>query len=175
MDYVCMCRGLNSFPHNELRASAYHRFSKSRFMSCYGVATVSRIDKIIGLFYRIASLLQGSFAKETYNLIDPTILSHPIMVFTRQVFTYHLSFFMIQIFKFASFILHDIFLSFLFYFDIIFHFSLAFSTWLSLLFTWLLFFTTVTHGQCTHVSRCSRVCTSSSLSLSAALSINSFR
>ena len=97
------------------------------------------------------------------------------MVFTRQVFTYHLSFFMIQIFKFASFILHDIFLSFLFYFDIIFHFSVAFSTWLSLLFTWLLFFTAVTRGQCTHVSRCSRVCTSSSLSLSAALSIKSFR
>jgi len=38
----------------------------------YGVATVSRIDKIIGLFCRIPSLLQGSFAKETYNLIDPT-------------------------------------------------------------------------------------------------------
>ena len=34
----------------------------------YGVATVSRIDKIIGLFCRILSLLWGSFAKETYNL-----------------------------------------------------------------------------------------------------------
>jgi len=38
----------------------------------YGVATVSRIDEIIGLFYRILSVLYGSFAKETYNLIDPT-------------------------------------------------------------------------------------------------------
>ena len=38
----------------------------------YGVATVSRIDKIIGLFCRIASLLQGSFEKEAYDLIDPT-------------------------------------------------------------------------------------------------------
>jgi len=44
----------------------------------YGVAMVSRIHKNIGLFCRIASLLQGSFAKETYNLIDPTNCSHPI-------------------------------------------------------------------------------------------------
>ena len=42
------------------------------------MATFSRIDKIIGLFCRISSLLQGSFAKETYNFIDPTNRSHPI-------------------------------------------------------------------------------------------------
>jgi len=42
----------------------------------YGVATVSRIDKIIGLFCRISSLLLGSFVKETYNLIDPTNRYH---------------------------------------------------------------------------------------------------
>ena len=47
----------------------------------YGVATVSRIDKIIGLFCRISSLLSGSFAKETYNFIDPNIKSHPISLF----------------------------------------------------------------------------------------------
>ena len=46
-------------------------------VSCYGVATVSKIDKITGLFCRISSLLQGSFAKETYNFIDPTNQSHP--------------------------------------------------------------------------------------------------
>ena len=47
--------------------------------SCwYGVATISRIDKIIGLFYRILSLLQGFFAKVTNNFIDPTDQSHPI-------------------------------------------------------------------------------------------------
>ena len=44
----------------------------------YGVATVSRINKITGLFCRIASFSWGSFAKETYNLIDPTNCSHPI-------------------------------------------------------------------------------------------------
>ena len=36
------------------------------------------ITRIQGLFFRISSLLQGSFAKETYNLIDPTDRSHPI-------------------------------------------------------------------------------------------------
>jgi len=42
------------------------------------VATVSRIGKNVGLVCRILSLLQGSFAKETYNFIDPTNRSHPI-------------------------------------------------------------------------------------------------
>jgi len=47
-------------------------------MHRYGVATVSRIDKIVCLFCRISSLLQVSFAKETYHFIDPTNQSHPI-------------------------------------------------------------------------------------------------
>jgi len=51
----------------------------SSILSGYGVASISRIDKIIGLFCRIASLLWGSFAKETYNFIDPTNISHPIV------------------------------------------------------------------------------------------------
>jgi len=33
----------------------------------YGVATISRLLKIIGLFCRILSLYEFSFAKETYN------------------------------------------------------------------------------------------------------------
>jgi len=38
------------------------------FKGCgYGVATVSRIDKIKGLFCRMSSLLYGSFEKATYN------------------------------------------------------------------------------------------------------------
>ena len=44
----------------------------------YGVATVSSIDKIVGLFCRISSLLKGSFAKETCHFIGPTNQSHPI-------------------------------------------------------------------------------------------------
>jgi len=40
----------------------------------YGVATVSRLLKTIGLFCRIWSLLKGSFAKETYN-VKPHMLT----------------------------------------------------------------------------------------------------
>ena len=46
--------------------------------SCYGVATISKLLKIIGLFCRISSLAKGSFAKETYNFKEPTDCSHPI-------------------------------------------------------------------------------------------------
>ena len=46
----------------------------------YGVATVSRIDKIIGLFCKRALLMRLCSAKETYNLIDPTDCRHPINV-----------------------------------------------------------------------------------------------
>ena len=44
----------------------------------YGVATISRLLKMIRLFCRISSLLYGSFAKETYNFKEPTSHSHPI-------------------------------------------------------------------------------------------------
>jgi len=46
----------------------------------YGVTTICRLLKIIGLFCRISSLLQGTFAKETYNFKEPTSRSHPICV-----------------------------------------------------------------------------------------------
>jgi len=54
-------------------------FTKKRMF--YEVATISRLLKIIGLFCRISSLLQGSFATETYNLKEPTNRSHPIRCF----------------------------------------------------------------------------------------------
>jgi len=44
----------------------------------YGLATISRLLKIIGLFHKTSSLLQGSFAKETSNVKEPTTCSHPI-------------------------------------------------------------------------------------------------
>jgi len=47
--------------------------------SGYGVATIGMLNKIIGLFCRIASLLYGSFAKETCNFKEPTNYSHPIL------------------------------------------------------------------------------------------------
>ena len=44
-----------------------------------GVATTCKLLKIIGLFCRISSLLNGSFAKETYNFKEPTNRSRPII------------------------------------------------------------------------------------------------
>jgi len=45
----------------------------------HGAATISRLLEIIGLFCRILSLLQDSFAKETYHFKEPTNRSHPIV------------------------------------------------------------------------------------------------
>ena len=46
-----------------------------------GVATCSRLLKIVGVFCTISSLLQSSFAKETYDFKEPTNRSHPIHVY----------------------------------------------------------------------------------------------
>jgi len=45
----------------------------------YGVATISRLLKIKGLFCRISSVLWGSFAKETCDFKEPTDRSHHIV------------------------------------------------------------------------------------------------
>jgi len=49
-------------------------------MHVYGVASVSRIGKIIGLFCKRALEKRHYSAKENYNFIDPTNRSHPIDV-----------------------------------------------------------------------------------------------
>jgi len=49
---------------------------------CCGVATISRLLKMIGLFCRILSLLWVSFAKETYHFKEPTNRSHPMCDFS---------------------------------------------------------------------------------------------
>jgi len=46
--------------------------------SGYGVATISNLLKIIGLFYKRALQKRHIFCKETYNLKEPTNRSHPI-------------------------------------------------------------------------------------------------
>jgi hypothetical protein len=45
-----------------------------------GVATMSRLLKITGLFCRISSFLQGSFAKETYTFKEATNRSHRMFI-----------------------------------------------------------------------------------------------
>jgi len=47
-------------------------------MLWYGVATMSRLLKILRLFCRISSVSWESFAKKTYNFKEPTNRSHPI-------------------------------------------------------------------------------------------------
>jgi len=45
---------------------------------CYGVATISRLLKIMGLFCKRALKKRQYSAKETYNFKEPTNRSHPI-------------------------------------------------------------------------------------------------
>ena len=45
----------------------------------YGVASISRLLKIVGLFCRRALSKRLYFAKETYNFKEPTNRSHPIV------------------------------------------------------------------------------------------------
>ena len=57
----------------------------------YGVATISRLLETIGLFCRLSSLLQGSFARETYNFKEPTHRSHPIYIYHTHILHMHTS------------------------------------------------------------------------------------
>ena len=66
---------LSSF---SVTTGVFKRHLYTRATHLYAVATVSRIDQTTGLLCRISSVLQGSFAKETYHFIDPTNRSHPI-------------------------------------------------------------------------------------------------
>ena len=52
-------------------------YTRSVTSTHYGVATMSRLLKILDLFCRKSSLLSGSFAQETYHLKEPTNRSHP--------------------------------------------------------------------------------------------------
>ena len=49
-----------------------------RYMERYGVATISRLLKIIGLFCKRALLKRRYSANETYHFWEPTNRSHPI-------------------------------------------------------------------------------------------------
>ena len=74
--------------------STYSRHVHSQFMAFipnlfrfqnlqvdhYGVASTSRLLKIIGLFCKRALCKRGYSAKETYNFKEPTNRSHPMEV-----------------------------------------------------------------------------------------------
>ena len=65
----------------------FYLYERVVCQSCqsYGVATISRLLKTIGLFCRMSSLLRVSFAKEAYNFKEPTDRSPPIAVISVQV------------------------------------------------------------------------------------------
>jgi len=89
---AAMCCSVHTRTHTHTH-TPIHTYTKtcSRAICCvrgslcevlrYGVATISRHLKIIGLFCRISSLLQGYFAKETSNFEKPTNHNHPICQF----------------------------------------------------------------------------------------------
>jgi len=64
--YWCMCR----------KVVVIHIYERD--VSYYGVATMSRLLKSIGLFCKRALQKRPIFSKETYNLKEPTNRSHPI-------------------------------------------------------------------------------------------------
>ena len=49
----------------------------------YGVATISRLLKMIGLFCKRALLKRLHSAKETYHFKEPTNRSHPVATLAR--------------------------------------------------------------------------------------------
>ena len=85
--YMCIYTLMSVYStYNQLQIG-WHRILTSFLKLCpririrvsdYGVATIGRLLKNIGLFCRISSLLWGSFAKETYHFKEPTNRSHPI-------------------------------------------------------------------------------------------------
>ena len=94
MTHSCMCDMTHSYVWCDSFVSSWSNrlwvltYKFRCFMSWrYGVARVRRIDKITGRFCRISSLLKGSFAKETYNFIDPTNQSNPIYISNHKITT----------------------------------------------------------------------------------------
>ena len=71
---------------------------------CYGVALVSRIDEMIGLFCKRALQKRQYSAKETYNFIDPTNRSHPICIYV--AFTCYVCYMLCMFFMLCLFRIH---------------------------------------------------------------------
>ena len=53
---------------------------KDREAERYGVATIGRLLKMIGLFCKRALLKRRYSAKETYTFKEPTNRSHPVLI-----------------------------------------------------------------------------------------------
>ena len=78
--YVCKYLLCITRIHRVRVYSVSHGFTEN---CSYGVATISRLLKIVGLFCKRALQKRPIFSKETYNFKEPTNRSHPIShVFT---------------------------------------------------------------------------------------------
>ena len=74
---------IGSFAERDLQLKKMHASSqphicKMTFENCYGVATVSRLLKSIGLFCKRALEKRSVFCKETCSFKEPTNRSHAI-------------------------------------------------------------------------------------------------
>ena len=77
--HVCMC--VCTYTHTHIHTNSNtHIFEQICLYSSktieYGVATISRLLKIIGLF--CSPIQETMFCKETYKFKEPTNRSHPI-------------------------------------------------------------------------------------------------
>jgi len=75
------CKYMSKWVHVWAGECMYLRASACIWASDYGVATCSRLLKIIGLLCKRALWKRRYSAKETYNFKEPTNRSHPIHVF----------------------------------------------------------------------------------------------
>jgi len=76
--YVCAGVRVLVCPRDPAMCSEWKYHQQLNF-SAYGVATISRLLKIIGLFCKRALQKRRYSTKETYNLNEPTNRSHPIV------------------------------------------------------------------------------------------------
>jgi len=76
-------RSRNNQPNARMRAHVRMEtgLPRAHFFIClvYGVATISRLLKITGLFCKKALQKRPIFCKETYDFKEPTNRSHPIV------------------------------------------------------------------------------------------------
>jgi len=87
------CYQLQTWSYNTLQHThcnthtATHTLQHTPWYSahCYGVATISRLLKIISLFCKRALYKRLYSAKETYNFQEPTSRSHPIGPFNLEI------------------------------------------------------------------------------------------
>ena len=69
---------MSHVPHDWVIPHTQELVMKAMDLNVYGVVAIIRLLKITGLSCRISSLLQGTFAKETYDFKEPTNRRHPI-------------------------------------------------------------------------------------------------